>query len=283
MPWLSGTGRRSRGDGHLMSEPPETTLGEWIASPEGQAQLEEHLRARLEGNYEPTPFEQATAQWVRDFWRRIEVQRAATPVLREYLARSGWFLTGPFPSEDVGRLAGLISAGEFTAVEAMMCDYARHRATSLEHGTARRWPERAPILREAFAAHREGRFALSIPVFLGQAEGVAVEILGEGPFRREKGVPRARQAYRALLKPGAKPDEYPLNLMFASLDVICSWNEHSDVWREKRVEDVHYGALNRHSVLHGSDLTYPTEPNSLRAMLLLEYLAGVSDWLERPR
>jgi hypothetical protein len=70
--------------------------------------------------------------------------------------------------------------------------------------------------------------------------------------------------------------------MFGPLEMLCSWRQSVDEWREARAADPHHGGLNRHGVLHGLDLEYATEANSLRAILLLQYVAGIGAWLEKP-
>jgi hypothetical protein len=57
-------------------------------------------------------------------------------------------------------------------------------------------------------------------------------------------------------------------------------NEDTDVRDTKRSNDPQHGPLNRHGVLHGKDLDYPTQPNSFRAIVLLGYLQQMQMFLE---
>jgi hypothetical protein len=167
---------------------PDTGMpfGEWVKTPEAQAQFLAHLQARLQPGYEPTPLERAMEEMGREYARLHRINVAAGPILGPYLARAGWFLGESFLSADVGVLADLVRSGDLAAADAMMVRFAGEEVTHVEEMLARHWPDRTAILGEAFAAHREGRYALSIPVFLAQADGIAAEVLGVGLYERER-------------------------------------------------------------------------------------------------
>jgi hypothetical protein len=260
------------------------TFGEWVKTPKAQAQFIADLRARMQPGYEPTPLERAMQELVREYVRLHRINVAAGPVLGNYLAQAGWFLGGRFLSAEVGILADLVRNSDLAGAEAMMITYARGEVDHVEELLAQHWPDRTAILSQAFAAHREERYALSVPVFLAQADGIADEVLGVSLYnrdRKDRGQPGTRRAYRDRLEGASDPERHPWTMIFGPLEVLCSWRESVDDWREGRASEPHYGGLNRHGVLHGLDLEYPTEGNSLRAILLLQYVAGIGAWLDR--
>lgn len=134
----------------------------------------------------------------RRFRQQHELNQAAALKVGPYLSRTGWCITGDFPSEDISRLGDLVSADDLNA-DAIMTQYARSRVSPLDHEIRENWPERAPPVMDALAAHSDGRYALSVPVLLAQADGIAAEELGEGPYGKDQGQPRAREAYRSRI------------------------------------------------------------------------------------
>jgi hypothetical protein len=271
-------------DGQGESTPYPVTFGEWIKTPAAMEQMREELLARMAPDYQPSPveraFQEAARELVRVHLRNVE----AYPVLEPYLARTGWFLPGNFPASDVGYLADLVQNGHPAEASAIIAAFARLEIDRIEAELIRNWPKRAHLLREAFAIHREARYALSIPVLLAQADGIAFEVLGVQLFGKDStGAPRTRAAYRANLEPSADPTRHPWAMIFGPLEMVCSWRERTDIWRMATESDPHHGTLNRHGVLHGTDLEYPTEENSLRAILMLDYVDGVRTWLREER
>lgn len=122
-------------------------------------------------------------------------------------------------------------------------------------------PTRADILSEACGAHRQGLFYLSTAVFFTQAEGVCQDLAGCKLFSKQGGATqlegvRARQD--RLLAVALAP--------LATIQPI--------VWGSGRCREFP-DALNRHEVLHGVDVGYGTERNSLKAFSLLAYVSWV--------
>jgi hypothetical protein len=260
----------------------ELPLHEWMKTPEAEAMILEMVQARLRSDYVPTPLERAFEEAGREFFLRLEINRAAEPVLLPYPARAGWFLFGRFPSKDIGVLAEHVRSGEAQAANAMMANFARGEVDPVEREVTDAWPTRAPILHQAFEAHRAEQYALSIPVFLAQADGIAYETLGQSLFGTKHGAPATRQAYRVRLEDRVDPERHPWAMLFGPLELLCSWRERVDDWRSGLIADPSYGGLNRHAILHGLDLNYPSEENSLRAILLLAYVDAVREWFRKP-
>jgi hypothetical protein len=67
--------------------------------------------------------------------------------------------------------------------------------------------------------------------------------------------------------------------LVAPLKERRSIQSNTEKWVAQRIVAPHYGPLNRHGVLHGIDLDYPTESNSLRAILLMIYLLDMTEFL----
>jgi hypothetical protein len=192
------------------------------------------------------------------------------------LADRGWFLGLVFPIGIVRQVDALLAAGDDEGVEALMEDYVRDRVEGIVAAAVERCASRGEILNSAMAAHAEGRFELSVPVLLAQADGMAGEILGGHLFRRDnKKTVASRKMDSKLIEMGITLDHGLLTVALAPVYDAASIGIHTEDRDKKREQDPRYGPLNRHGVLHGLDVDYGTEGNSLRALLLLEFLLSV--------
>jgi hypothetical protein len=122
---------------------------------------------------------------------------------------------------------------------------------------------RAPILRAGVEAHLRGDYACSVPTLLPQIEGIVVD--GYGHKGRLCG-----KDYRDYLKrlleqdssQGLEAELRDVARMFF-LDILLAEFEHGKA--------IHFHP-SRHAVLHGADVSYATEENSLKAILAVEAL-----------
>lgn len=204
------------------------------------------------------------------------------------LADRGWFLGLQFPIGIVRQIDELHVAAGAEAVEALMQDYVRARAERIIRAVQERCPNRTSILDTVFTAHLEGRYELSVPVLVAQADGVALEVLGGHFFLKDKSSkPRPTKARKALeqrlLELGIELDNGFVEIAMAPLYDGASIGLPTWDRNQRRTTDPLFGPLNRHGVLHGLDTDYGTEGNSLRAILLLEFVLSVESVLEDDR
>lgn len=168
-------------------------------------------------------------------------------VVRQYDARSDAAapevdrrVIGAYPND---RIAGMRSAWEKTTLLA----------------------RQAPILRDALQAHLEGKYNLSVPVFLLCVESVAVTL--DKPKKGHFGKPQREALVAATFNEDSQRGDLERATVRASASLF---NEmlYGSWWHGDPIPPY----LNRHAVLHGGDLEYGDEANSLRAMLLLDLL-----------
>lgn len=165
-------------------------------------------------------------------------------------------------------------------IEAAYAEKYRELFTYLCNKVVSMFPSRSFALVPAAAAHERAEYALSVPVFFSQAEGILRDITSSELFSERKSpITKYAQQQRAQIP----SDEHWLNL---SDDAI--WAQLSgDLpigWGPKLRSDNAYVGLNRNTTLHGIDLEYATETNSLKAFSLLCHIAGIAEWLadEKP-
>lgn len=123
-------------------------------------------------------------------------------------------------------------------------------------------PCRSYIIKDAFDAHRSGKYTLSIPAILAQADGICFERLGVSPFSKKSG--------------SQLQDKIPTELYTDFLGHYFQPVIFSKAIRAS-TNEVPPATLNRHHVLHGISTEYATRQNSLKA---ISYI-GSLDWLLR--
>jgi hypothetical protein len=203
--------------------------------------------------------------------------------VQPYLLESGWYPSFEQTLHSVRLISQWIREGNHDAIENEMVDFARSRVSEAEVSLGQRWPQRQAILADAFEAHRAGKFTLSVPAMLAQADGIGCEILRiDKQFFSDRSKLGLGKALGASGPP--ETDLVAGDLEQLMLEAIWSGTSLGVRTRdrdERRQTDPHFGPLNRHGVMHGLDTDYHTEANSLRAVLLLDYLAWLDSMLQK--
>ena len=176
------------------------------------------------------------------------------------------------PVSDYETFAKLVDEGRHADIEEAMCGRARAELDGIADCAYKTVTHRAGIIRDAVDAHRAGTYSLSIPVLFAQSDGIAKEIMGKCRFEG--------YAPKALGDILDKFDEFPFSefsdilldpLRSKSCFYTCS---------TRQVLKCGETLANRSAVLHGSQLDYASEANSLRVIVLLGYLLRVKSLLE---
>ena len=177
------------------------------------------------------------------------------------LANHGWF---PYPSMLIGsNLLAKNIDGNPDAIDKVFMQVFRENLCVIEKGLVGLYPKREHFLRDAFEAHRRGKYSLSIPTFFSQADGVWNDRHSKSVFREQQ-----REITSIKLTPQESNSIYSsfLPLFFAkNLPLWVTENERSDSFQ----------GLNRHLVLHGISVDYDTEKNSLKSVSFLSWLSVI--------
>lgn len=179
------------------------------------------------------------------------------------LGRHGWYLDPEIQAQALWELKGALADGNVAEAEDALVEYFESRVSEIEEFISTKFPHRAHLIQLAFKAHRRTEYALSIPVFLAQVDGICKETVDQYLFIRKDRKPRtavyvaqlAADTYMAAL----------LSPLAATLPIGATEKE--------RPEGL--AALNRHMVLHGESLDYGSKVNSLKTISLLNYVAYV--------
>jgi len=120
--------------------------------------------------------------------------------------------------------------------------------------------ERIHILKDAISAHNTGMYTLSVPVLLAQSEGI-IACLADI---------KGRKSHRDIVNIAKQ----------MSKDVVLN-ESFMHVLSNAFSEDFEFGQaeifnLGRNSILHGINLKYATPENSLKSILLIDFLFEIS-------
>lgn len=202
---------------------------------------------------------------------------------QEYLARRGWFISLRYlPLSRIGWIARHAERGNHDEIEEYILDHARVLVQSTSEKVEELYPHRSDILEQAIDAHESGKYAVSIPTMLAQADGMFFEITGKTFFSNEgdKLEDTRRRLLTALHEAGEDTTASTLaHLMVRQLHEESTMHENFDEAGREPMSSSDDGPLNRHYVLHGLTTDYDTEENSLRAVALVDLLCDTKDTL----
>jgi hypothetical protein len=206
--------------------------------------------------------------------------------IHNYCADKGWyFLCGDLTPRAIDDIVRMIDNKQDEDLEESIRDFARLQVDKILQKVKTDWPHRFHILNDAFEAHKQRLYTLSIPCLLAQADGMSYEILGVSFFGKNSGVPKTKKALEEFSEKNGKNVFFTgiTDLLLDPLRMVSSVSVNTEDRNEKRKQDPSYGPLNRHGALHGADVDYATEPNGLRTIMIIGYLADVREMLERIR
>ena len=176
------------------------------------------------------------------------------------LIANGWFLGPNTPMEQLQHFTDSLGANPGCEKDTIS-SYFRERLDSIECELSKAYPSRSQILRDAFDVHEAGKYTLSVPVFLSQADGIWRDQFSKNFFqiRKRKSTLQDCNNYPQL--------EYVATML--TLLEPKKEGENNSLWATESERDSSFNALNRHQVLHGECVNYATEQNSLKAISLL--------------
>ena len=179
------------------------------------------------------------------------------------LGEEGWFLDPEMPVPLLQKIELLFDKHPDEMAE-WLSNFFRTRLDVIEEVLIDSYPCRGRLFQQAFEAHREKKYGLSIPVFLTQADGIFWE---RTPERKSLFIYNQRKStckeYVSQIS-----DSY----IRAYLHPLSST---LPLWMTQKERGDSCDRLNRHQVLHGESVNYDTEQNSLKAISLLNYLRWI--------
>jgi hypothetical protein len=185
-----------------------------------------------------------------------------TQYAAEVFSKNGWFMDMEFPGIPAPEVAMFYETGQKDRAEGIIADYYRQRIPSIKSELTSKYPLRSRILTKAFQMHQEEEYDVSVPLFLIHADGICREAFGRQFFSVDK---------KGMI---ARP-------IVERRNVDWIWNAVVEPFRLRlpMAEGCNDpNAWNRHVILHGVNVDYGNEINSLKAISLLSFLCGLDTY-----
>lgn len=201
--------------------------------------------------------------------RFYEELPARSRIAMELVSAKGWFFGWTGDAQDLSETIDSICSAKPDELDELMAKHFRDNFDYLLARLIEESPDRESIISDAADAHKEGRFNLSVPVFLSQADGIFSQITqtkGSALQKESKGSGKLRGqvAIEQYVKNQDTRDMlHPIYLLHELELLLGERQRYKQTWNPL--------ALNRHQVLHGEVTDYGSELNSLRAFSFLSF------------
>ncbi|RPE82060.1 hypothetical protein EDC50_1266 [Vulcaniibacterium tengchongense] len=193
---------------------------------------------------------------VSSYWRNYPARVKENLVA---LAAAGWYLDPEMAVSDIVHFKEDLENDSAEEVSDELAEHFRSSLERIEKTLCADHPLRAHLLKDAFAAHREGKYSLSIPALFAQADGICFDLTGHWIFTGN-GVSR----FAKRIDPETIERAY-LEPLLRAIPI-----KESSQQRRAKVSQ-----LNRHAVMHGESTDFPTEVNGLKAISFVNFVSHV--------
>jgi len=229
------------------------------------------------------------AEWARELSEHLSHQLAepvrqmltsvdsAVQTLGPVFSEAGFWLTPSMPIDMLREIKRLENQGMLTperVKQVILERYRKHNCALLQEmvdhwRTNPLFAPRMHIFQDALDAHIAGKYTLSIPALLPQVEGIASQVVGRFPGKSQEVIRQAvGESHHKIFATVAEEALllYITEVAYARVDFsqFTRWLEQKELAEEQ--------VLHRHAILHGVQINYDSEENSLRAFLLLDAL-----------
>jgi len=234
------------------------------------------MQKQMQKTLEPFGASIKAIQKQQEAWAKTirEMQQMPTHFKKaqEYLLGRGWYLGAAMTMPGTKILARLVDEEKHGQIETEMQGWAASRIEDVLADVKKHFPSRLGIVNDAIDAHKAGKYTLSVPVLLAQADGLACEIVETPLFY---GNPRKefRQFRGKLGRPALGT---MLDMLLTPMQCYSAFEEKS----KQAISGTRDHLANRDEVMHGVQTDYASVGNSLRAILLIDYLLGIKDMLD---
>lgn len=210
-----------------------------------------------------------TAETFRSVFEGMRRWASATREVHQALVPRGWLIPPQLPMDIWPRLYRIFIEKGVKATEAELVGIVDEIASEPfeELYAHSAFAARRRLLEMAREAHVRKEYALAIPIFLAQADGIAIDVFGDELYK----VRRRRRVREDF------PPEFDFSFTF--------WTVVADLLSRTvgLKTPVPAGTFTRHVVLHGRSVDYDTPENSAKAILLLWYLQFMVEEEEKAR
>lgn len=186
------------------------------------------------------------------------------------LAQHGWYLDPEMTLPGIAEVVAGFAQGQVTEANDELTAYFDQRRETILTTLCTAFPQRATVFTSAFEAHAAGKYELSIPVLLAQADGICLELTGVQLYSKRDGKTRVSEAVATF-----DVDGFTAALLHPLTEVFpITFSAKERVGRSN--------ILNRHAILHGESVDYGTHINGCKAISLLSFTAWALSNIKKP-
>jgi hypothetical protein len=194
-----------------------------------------------------------------------------TPQSLLLLAQYGWYLD--FDSEIwlPNKLSKLLEENKIDEVDEYLIDYYSSNLDRFFNEISDQYPLRKNIFNEILSSHKQKMYYVSIPCLLAQVDGICHDSTTKKFFlkvKKNNWLPEIAEEFSNISN----------SVVEMFLSPILNHTPINDCESALGKYPVH---LNRHEILHGVDLTYGIEKNSLKCLSLLKYFSDILSNMEK--
>lgn len=175
------------------------------------------------------------------------------------LAEAGWYLDAEMDLTDIIYFKEELENGTIEEINEELAQHFHASLDRIEQSLCADHPTRAHLIKDAFAAHRDGKYSLSIPALFAQADGICFDLTGQQIFSGN-GIYR----FAKRIDPSTLERAY-LEPLLRAIPITSS----------SRQQRTKIPQLNRHAVMHGESTDFPSEHNSLKAISFVNFVSHV--------
>jgi hypothetical protein len=195
-------------------------------------------------------------QMQEEFNQKMELHRELFANALKMLANYGWYISDKMQMNQLTNLVKLASDEKEEDLNAFFLEYYTEHLSDNIISLGKRFPERKAMFEEAFNAHKNKFYHSSSLLWLTLCDGIC-----EGRLFKLKG---NKKEIRNWLEYNGTPKTYA-----KYLEVITEENAIDAFTGDK---EKYKSQLNRHGIIHGYDINYGNEINSLKAFSLLVFI-----------
>ena len=140
-----------------------------------------------------------------------------------------------------------------------LSDYYSNKIDQIENDLKSKYPKRNAIITEAFYVHKNKLFHSSICLFITIIDGICDDVLNAKFFKNIKDLPEIKVK---LEEKNMKFSDFLLSPI-KNKGAINAWEKELNKYPIR---------LNRHEIIHGKDINYGNEINSLKIISMLSYI-----------
>jgi len=176
----------------------------------------------------------------------------------------GWYVDLEIPLPDIWEIEEMFRENHTAKGDEALGRYFEGRRGEIEKYICDNYPHRRNLITSAFKAHKSGDYALSIPVFFAQADGICKDNFKRIFFKKNK---------KRLT------DKYFKEIASDSLlEALTAPLERRVPEGKDNTESKKSLLVLRHMVMHGESLDYGTKINSLKAVSLINYISTIIEY-----